>query len=101
MTLPDIAKRLNKDHGHLPPLFFITDQQAVPAPEGVISRLPRGSAVILRDYDHPAREELGAALAAICRERGHIFLVAGDVDVAEKLTADGIHLSRRSYGSGD
>ena len=92
MTLTDIAKGLNRDYGHLPPLFFITDQQAVPTPETVISRLPKGSAVILRDYDHPEREELGAALAMLCRDRGIIFLVARDIDLAIKLAADGVHL---------
>ncbi len=92
MTLTDIAKRLNKDHGHLPPVFFITDQQAVPAPEKVISGLPYGSAVILRDYDHPERENLGASLGIICRERGIKFLVARDTDLAASLVVDGMHL---------
>lgn len=89
------AKRLNKDHGHLPPVFFITDQQAVPSPEKVISRLPKGSGVILRDYDHPAREKLGAALAKICRDRNIIFLVAQDAELGIKLEADGVHLPER------
>lgn len=92
MTLADIAKRLNKDHGHLPALFFMTDQQAAPAPEKVISALPGGSAVIFRDYDHSERESLGAALAVMCRERDIRFLVARDVDMAVKLAADGVHL---------
>ncbi|PCI33413.1 MAG: thiamine monophosphate synthase [Alphaproteobacteria bacterium] len=92
MTLTDIAKRLNEDHSLLPPVFFMTDQQAVSAPVGVISRLPPGAAVIFRDYHHPERDRLGADLAVLCRDRGLIFLVAGDAGLAVKLKADGVHL---------
>lgn len=92
MTLTDIAKRLNKDHGHLPSVFFITDQQAVPSPDKIIKGLSRGSAVILRDYNHRNREKLGAELRKICQEKGIIFLVAGDADLAVELSADGVHL---------
>lgn len=92
MTLTDIAKRLNEDHSLLPPVFFITDQQAVATPEAVISGLPPGAAVIFRDYHHPERRRLGAVLAALCRDRGLPFLVAGDADLAVKLKADGVHL---------
>ena len=95
MTLTDIAKWLNEDHGQLPPVIFITDQQAVPYPEKIILGLPQGSAVILRDYDHPARAELGVAVAAVCRENNITFLVAGDLGLAEILAADGVHLPQR------
>ncbi|PCI48936.1 MAG: thiamine monophosphate synthase [Alphaproteobacteria bacterium] len=101
MTLTDIAKRLNQDHGqgeNLPPVFFITDSQAVADPEKVISALPAGSAVILRDYDYPAREKLGADLRALCRERMIVFLVAGDAGLASKLSADGVHLPEGLMG---
>ena len=37
----------------------ITDQQAQPYPEKVIDNLPQNAAVILRDYDHDNRGELG------------------------------------------
>ncbi len=95
MILSDIAKRLNHDHGqadNLPPAIFITDQQAGADPEKIISRLPRGSGVILRDYDHPTLEKLGANLAVLCRDRGVLFLVAGDMGLAINLAADGVHL---------
>lgn len=94
-TLTDMAQRLNRDFGGktpLPAAIFITDQQAVPDPEKVIAVLPPGSAVIFRDYDHPARPELGQTLAVLCRDRDIIFLVAGDPDLAIKLAADGVHL---------
>lgn len=95
MTLTDIAKSLNQEHsqgGNLPPAIFITDQQAVADPVKIISQLLAGSAVILRDYDHPEREKLGRAVAAICRQRAILFLVAGDTELADGLAADGVHL---------
>ena len=101
MTLTDIAKRLNEDHSLLPSVFFITDQQAIGSPEEVISRLPPGAAVIFRDYHHPDRDGLGAGLAALCRARGLIFLVAGDADLAVKLAADGVHLPEGLMGEAE
>jgi len=95
-TLTDLARRLNDDYRPgkrpgLPPAFFITDQAAMPDPVGVLRRLPEGFGVIFRDYDHPARAELGRILGAQCRERGLIFLVAA-ADLAAELSADGVHL---------
>jgi len=98
MTLADIAKRLNQDHdagAKLPPVIFITDHQAVPDPEKVIAGLAAGSAVIFRDYAHPLRAELGAALVRCCRAGGIRFLVAGDAALAANLAADGLHLPER------
>ncbi len=100
MTLTDMAERLNqvfrqkesRSGRKLPPGFFITDQQAAPFPEKIISTLPTGFGVIFRDYDHPARMALGRSLAGLCRQRGLVFLVAGDVTLVSGLDADGIHL---------
>jgi len=98
-TLAEIAQGLNRDHirnfgrgEELPVAFFITDHQALPQPENIIAGLSAGCAVIFRDYDYPAREDAGAALALSCRKRGILFLVAGDEGLAGQLQADGIHL---------
>ncbi|MBL4895095.1 MAG: thiamine phosphate synthase [Emcibacter sp.] len=105
MTLTDIAERLNQDYGpqskkgkkaekaeKLPAAFFITDHTAVPDPEKIIARLSKKCGVIFRDYDHLERKQLGQQLSRACRDRGLIFLVAGDVELAQSLTADGVHL---------
>jgi len=101
-TLTDIARRLNDDYGQgcrqgqgslLPSSFFITDEKAIPQPEKIIATLPRGFAVILRDYDSPQRAALGTRLSELCRAGGLKFLVAGDVSLASFLKADGIHLA--------
>lgn len=96
-TLSDIAVGLNQDYdpderGLLPAGIFMTDYHAVPAPEQVITQLPKGFAVIFRDYHHPEREILARSLRQLCHQREVLFLVAGDAALAEKLGADGVHL---------
>ncbi len=99
MTLADMARCLNQDYKtnrrtdkKYPAAFFITDQNAVPEPEKVITLLPDYCAVIFRDYDHPLREKAGRKLSETCRKKGLPFLVARDIALAEELLADGIHL---------
>lgn len=103
LTLADIANRLNQEYCQnywqdhkkgqgLPSLFFVTDQHAVPYPEKVISELGQGAAVIFRDYEHPSRAALCAELAKLCRKKNILFLVAGDILLAEKIGAGGVHL---------
>lgn len=76
----------------MPSLFFITDQTAQPCPERVIESLPESAAVILRDYDHERRAELGEKLHFLCTQRNIRFLVAKDIQLALQLKADGLHL---------
>lgn len=99
LTLADIANRLNQDYWQdhkngqgLPSLFFVTDQPAIPHPEKIISELGQGAAVIFRDYDHPSRDALCEAMAKVCRKKNIPFLVAGDISLAKKLGASGVHL---------
>jgi len=82
-----------RSHVPLPPLIFITDRQRQPHPEVVASNLPKGSAVLFRDYGLLNRKLLGKKLKALCREKQLIFLVAGNGGLAHNLSADGIHLS--------
>ena len=82
-----------RPHLALPPLIFITEQQRQPHPEVIASTLPRGSAVLFRDYGLPDRKLLGKKLKALCQKKRLIFLVAGDGGLAYNLSANGIHLS--------
>lgn len=99
-TLSEISEELNQQSAfaHLPAMIFITDQQAQPYPEKVIEKLPENSMVILRDYDHDNRAELGEALRYICTQRKIKFLVAKDLTLALQLGADGIHLPEFMIG---
>jgi len=76
----------------LPPLWFMTDWARVADPVAVADALPKGAGVILRDYAAADRAGLAMALAATCRRRGLLFLVAGDERLAAKSRADGLHL---------
>ncbi len=77
--------------GRAPTLVFLTDAAREPDPAGIVARLPRGAAVIVRDYAHPARDALARALVRIGRARGVIVLVAGDPRLAIRVRADGFH----------
>lgn len=69
----------------------MTDRARLPEPLQAVRALPPGAAVIFRDYDAPDRWQRAAALAAFCRQRGLKFLVAGDLALARRVRADGIH----------
>lgn len=74
----------------LPRIWLMTDETRADA-AGAMMRLPRGAAVIFRHYGAPDREAAGARLHELARERGLVFLVAGDPRLAARLRADGFH----------
>jgi thiamine-phosphate pyrophosphorylase len=47
-----------------------------------------------KSTDHARRARLAAALAALCREHGALFIVNDDVDLAVRSGAHGVHLGR-------
>jgi thiamine-phosphate diphosphorylase len=73
-------------------LVFMTDAVRAPDFNSIAASLPSGSIVILRDYNHPARFDMASKLKEICRLYSLVFLVAGDLELAEKVCADGVHL---------
>ncbi|WP_262692437.1 thiamine phosphate synthase [Kordiimonas aestuarii] len=86
-------------------LIFCTDLARVCDPVAVAEKLPPGSIIICRDYDHADRETYARKLCAATRENRQFLLVAGDVALARKVGADGVHLpeymlSRRQVLSG-
>jgi len=85
------AVRLNARR-RVPALVLMTDLARLPDPVAAAGQLPRGAAVILRDAGHPARLELGNALAQLAQRRGLILLVSGDAELAISLHAHGLHL---------
>ena len=101
MKLAELARRLNSENADglgLPPLILITDARRLPDPAGAAERLPRGSAVLLRDYGMVGREALARRLAAVARRRGLKLLIAGDAQLAIRIGADGIHLPEARAG---
>ena len=95
MKLAELAKRLNSKNARglgLPPLVMITDSARLPDPLSAVARLPRGSAVLLRDYNLPSRDELAHELATLCRRHHLKLLIAGDAALAIRVGAAGLHL---------
>jgi thiamine-phosphate pyrophosphorylase len=95
-TLTDLARRLNLAGGtgvrRVPGLILMTDRTRLPDPTAAIAALPRGSAVILRDYDDPDRRVLAERLANLCRRRRVRLLIGADAGLARSVGAAGIHL---------
>ena len=100
LTIAGAAQALNSHApAHLPALILMTDTARLAEPLGVIDRLPRGAAIILRHYadgdaraGQRAREDLARTLARNCRARGLILLVAADMNLALCIGAAGLHL---------
>jgi len=72
-------------------LAFLTDQKRAPQAQQIAGALPRGAAVILRDYGHKRRAKLAAQLKSICAARGLFLLIGADLALAEDIGADGVH----------
>ncbi|MFC2951270.1 thiamine phosphate synthase [Marinicaulis aureus] len=75
-------------------LAFLTDQRRVPHPLTVVRAMPRGAAVILRDYGLPHRQGFAAQLKSIARARGLKLIIGADIDLARRIGADGVHVPR-------
>lgn len=93
-----LLKRRRGRGGRLPPLILMTDERRLPDPIPTVSRLPAGSGVILRHYTDSKRAGLARRLAAICRQRRLLFIVAGDPRLALAVRAQGLHLPERDLG---
>lgn len=76
-------------------LAFLTDRRRIADPEPILRALPKGAAVIYRDYEDPGRASVAGRYASICKGRGVLFLVGGDMALARKVGADGVHYPSR------
>lgn len=72
-------------------LAFLTDQARIPNPEIVARALPKGAAIILRDYRLPHRRALARRLKSICAARRLLLIIGADPDLAQAVGADGLH----------
>jgi thiamine monophosphate synthase len=76
------------------PVFF-TDRKKVLNFERVIEILPKGSTVIIREYDldEKSRENFARKISVLASNRGLKILVGKDFILARKIKADGVHFS--------
>ena len=88
-TLVLAARRLKAQPG-VPRLWLLSDARRLPDPRAAAARLPPGAAVLARDL----APGLLAPLAALCRQRRLVLVVAGDGRAALRHRA-GLHLPDR------
>lgn len=86
----------------LPACILMLERARIDNPAAVLATLPRGSAVILRDYAMSDRPAQAAQLATLCRRLSLRLLVAGDPRLAFAVGAGGVHLpeGQLAHGSG-
>lgn len=84
---------LQHDKTKLPQIWLMTDPQFGEDVLPAIKRLQFRSGVIFRHYDlaDDARLALFREVRRICRQRGHLLLLAGDERAARRWCADGFH----------
>ena len=73
----------------LPKIWMMTDPRIGDGLLAAVRKLPSGSGVVFRHYARPKEERraLFARVRRICRQRGHILLVAGEFIQG----GDGVH----------
>ena len=76
----------------VPNLIFMTDSERVSNTVEACSRLPAGTIIICRDYHHADRRGLAAELRGVTRENNQFLIVAGDIELAHYVGADGYHM---------
>jgi len=84
----------------LPPLILMTDDARLPDPLAAVRALPAGSMVIVRARDGARRAQLARQIVALNRKHALKILVAGDVALAARLRADGVHLAEAELPRG-
>jgi thiamine monophosphate synthase len=90
-----LARKNNrKRHKNLPLLFLFTDRKRIDI-FSAINSLPKGAAIILREYDLSYLERLNLAkkIIAIAKEKSLIMLIGKDLKLALEVRAHGVHFS--------
>ncbi len=96
-VLAGLARRLNHEAGApaIPALYFFTDPKRTPDPFAAAALLPAGTALVYRHFGAPERARIARGLAALCRARGLVLLIAADPALARRVGAAGVHWPER------
>ncbi len=81
-------------------LAFLTDAKRARHPLLIARVLPKGAAIILRDYARPDRAAFAAQLKSVCAQRGVKLIIGADVELADRIGADGVHMPKWFTPSG-
>lgn len=80
----------------MPPLLFFTDPDRTPEPWKTAARLPQGAGVVYRHFGRDDAEETATRLRQVTEAHGVKLLIGLDADLAETVSADGVHLPERN-----
>jgi thiamine-phosphate pyrophosphorylase len=86
------------EQNDLPVLVLMTDEARLKDPLAAARALPKGSMVIVRSRDAARRRDLALALREIARVQSLFLVIAGDVALAARIGADGVHLPETRIG---
>ncbi|MDT9599569.1 thiamine phosphate synthase [Sphingosinicella rhizophila] len=77
----------------LPRLWMFTDERQSQMLWSALERLPRGSGVVFRHYSLGQQERrlLFRKVKRLCRRRGLLLLLAGDIGLGRAWRADGVY----------
>ncbi len=89
---PGLNFPLTYQPGRLPRFFAMTDDKRGLDPLRLIAHIPDHCGLVFRHYDHPNREDLARQVVRRCKSSRVFCLLAGDIRLALKLGADGVHL---------
>ena len=98
LDLNRAAAAVDPRAGRLPPLIFLTDPDRTPQPWLIAARLPAGSAVIHRGFGRPEAPDEARRLREATWASKARLLIAADVELADAVGADGVHLPERDAG---
>lgn len=90
----EVKKFKNRDNSVVKSVFF-SDQKKVQNIEESIKKLPKNSAIIIREYHLNDKERLNFAKKVIkfAKKRGIKILIGKDIALARKVGANGVHFS--------
>ena len=72
---------------HAPVIFMLSDAPRQADWRAALAHQPRHVGLVLRDYEHAARAQLAADMAAFCRRQNRAFAIAGDWRLARQYGA--------------
>ena len=75
----------------LPGLFYLTDPERTKDPIQTAAKLPSGTGILYRHFGAEDRAQQAARLSEISAQRGLLFVIAADPELALQVGAHGVH----------
>ena len=91
--MPRCYSEAMRNRQPLPAIWLISDARNDAVLERALAEIPTGSGFVFRHHhlEATARQHRFEALRKLCRQFGHLVLLAGDADTAKAWAADGIY----------